>query len=102
MKETTGGEFVGVEDGEFVGGGEGHLAAEGVGSNPKVGLIVEAMRWGLVPSYSTADSVSDALKMVCVCVRVCVCVCVCGCVSVCVRTSSCVQPSVRSCISVYM
>jgi hypothetical protein len=68
MKEETGGECVGVGDGECEGGGGGSLAAAGEGSNPKVGLIVEAMRWGLVPSYSKADSVSDALKTVCVCV----------------------------------
>ncbi len=77
----------------------GSLAAEGEGSNPNVGLIVEAMRWGLVPSYSKADSVSDALKTVCVCA--CVRVCECGCVSVCV--CRCAQARACSwCVSVYM
>ena len=50
--------------GECVGGGDtsgGPTGAE---------LIVEAMRWGMVPSYSKADSASDALKLVCVCVHV--------------------------------
>jgi len=52
-------------------------------------VVVEAMRWGLVPSYSKAGSAAEALKLVCVCICVCVRVRVrvrvCVCVRVCVR-----------------
>ena len=45
--------------GECVGGGNANAGEKGTE------MIVEAMRWGMVPSYSKADSASDALKMVC-------------------------------------